>query len=153
MPSDKKSLFPGVMLIILGIVFLLPNVIDLHARDLWPAFLVGPGLVFFVMYARDRANYGLLMPATILTVVGGMFFAIIFGWTSMDTLWPLFIMAPGLGLLMMYVLGKREKGLLIPAGILIGISLVFLIGTSNYEYLWPVVLIAVGVLFLLNARR
>jgi hypothetical protein len=115
--------------------------------------LVGPGLVFFGMYANDRANYGLLMPATILTVVGGMFFAIVFGWTIMDALWPLFIMAPGLGLLMMYLLGKREKGLLIPAGILIGISLVFLIGTSNYEYLWPVVLIAIGVLLLLNARR
>lgn len=153
MASDKRSLFPGIMLIILGVVFLLPNFTHLEARDLWPAFLVGPGLVFFGMYARDRANYGLLMPATILTVVGGMFFAIIFGWATMNSLWPLFIMAPGLGLLMMYLLGKREKGLLIPAGILIGISLVFLIGTSHYEYLWPVVLIAIGILLLLNSRR
>jgi hypothetical protein len=150
---NRRSVFPGILLILLGIVFLLPNFMDIRAGDLWPVFMLGPGLAFFVMFAEDRNNYGLLMPATILTVMGLMFFGLTLRMTSMETIWPLFIMAPGLGLLLMYLLGKREKGLLIPAGILLCIGLVFLIGASQYSYLWPAVLIAVGIILLMNAKR
>jgi LiaF transmembrane domain len=153
MPIDRRSVFPGILLIILGLVFLLPNFLDVRVGDLWPAFLLGPGLIFFFMFSRDRKNYGLLMPATILTVMGLMFFALTLRMTSMDTIWPLFIISPGLGLFLMYLLGKREKGLLIPAGILICVGLVFLIGASHYSYLWPAVLIAIGIIFLFNAKR
>jgi hypothetical protein len=150
---DRRSVFPGILLILLGIVFLLPNFMDVRVGDLWPVFLLGPGLAFFIMFTRDKKNYGLLMPATILTVMGLMFFGTTLRMTSMETIWPMFVIAPGLGLFLMYLLGKREKGLLVPAGILICVGLVFLIGVSEYSYLWPAVLIAIGIVLLLNAKR
>jgi hypothetical protein len=153
MASSRRSLFPGILLIVLGILFLLPNFIELRTRQLWPAFILAPGLAFFFMYSRERSNYGLLMPAAILTMIGAMFFSITFGIASMRTLWPLFIMAPGIGFLLMYLLGKREKGLLIPAGILNALGLIFLLGVSDYDYLWPVILILIGLMFLLSGKR
>ena len=153
MSSPKKSLFPGIALIVLGIVFLLPNFTDLRARDLWPAFVLGPGIFFYVSYFADRSNYGLLMPATILTVIGVMFFYCIFeGWYMMRYIWPLFIVGPGLGFLLMHQFGKKEKGLLIPGGILTGVGVLFLIGSGASEYLLPVILIGVGILLLFQTR-
>jgi hypothetical protein len=71
----------------------------------------------------------------------------------MERLWPFFVMAPGLGFVMMYLFGKRERGLLIPAGILTGLGLIFLLNVNESEYLWPGVLILAGVLFLIKWKK
>ena len=153
MSSPKKSLFPGLALIVLGIVFLLPNFTSLRPHDLWPTFVLGTGIFFLISYLSDRSNYGLLMPATILTVIGLMFFYCVFeGWYMMRYIWPLFIVGPGLGFLLMYQFGKKEKGLLIPGGILTGIGALFLIGFSDSEYLLPVILIGIGIVLLFQTR-
>ncbi len=154
MAPTNRSLLPGIILIVLGIIFFLPNVTDLRGRELWPTFVLALGVVFYILFLADRARYGLLMPATILTVTGLMFFYCVFeGWYMMRDIWPLFIVAPGLGFLLMYFFGKKEQGLLIPGGILIAVGLFFLGGTTEYEYLWPIVLIAVGIALLFNAKR
>ncbi len=154
MAPTNRSLLPGIILIVLGIIFFLPNVTDLRGRELWPTFVLALGVVFYILFLADRARYGLLMPATILTVTGLMFFYCVFeGWYMMRDIWPLFIVAPGLGFLLMYFFGKKEQGLLIPGGILISVGLFFLGGTTEYEYLWPIVLIAVGIALLFNAKR
>jgi hypothetical protein len=83
-----------------------------------------------------------------------MFFYCVFeGWYMMRDIWPLFIVAPGFGFLLMYLFGKKEQGLLIPGGILTAVGLFFLVGTTEYDYLWPIVLIAVGIALLINAKR
>ena len=116
--------------------------------------MLAPGVAFIVMFFRERTNYGLLMPGTILTVIGLLFFACTMnGWDQMQHLWPLFIMAPGLGFVMMYMFGKQERGLLIPAGILIGLGLIFLLEATESEYLWPIVLILAGLLFLVRWKK
>ena len=154
MAPTNRSLLPGIILIVLGIIFFLPTVTDLRGRELWPTFVLALGVVFYVLFLADRVRYGLLMPATILTVTGLMFFYCVFeGWYMMRAIWPLFIVAPGLGFLLMYFFGKKEQGLLIPGGILIAVGLFFLGGTTEYEYLWPIVLIAVGIALLFNAKR
>jgi hypothetical protein len=153
MPSTKSPL-PGIILILLGTFFLIANAADLRLESYWPIFVLGPGLAFFYMFTRDRKNYGLLMPATILTVIGILFFVCEFsGWRWMDRLWPLFMMAPGLGFIMMYLFGKRERGLLIPAGILTALGLIFLLQINESGYLWPAVLIALGLLILLKGKK
>ncbi len=154
MAPANRSLLPGIILIVLGIIFFLPNVTDLRGRELWPTFVLALGVVFYILFLADRARYGLLMPATILTVTGLMFFYCVFeGWYMMRDIWPLFIVAPGLGFLLMYFFGKKEQGLLIPGGILIAVGLFFLGGTTEYEYLWPIILIAIGIALLINAKR
>ena len=153
MTSPRQSLFPGIALIVLGLIFLLPNFTEVRTRDLWPAFVLGAGLFFFANYFADRTNYGLLMPATVLTVIGSMFFYCVFeGWYNMRSIWPLFIIGPGLGFLLMYRFGKRETGLLIPGGILTGIGTIFLAGFSDSEYLLPAILIGIGALMLFRTK-
>lgn len=153
MPSTRSPL-PGIILIVLGVLFLIANFSDVHLETLWPIFVLTPGVAFIIMFFRDRKNYGILMPGTILTIIGLLFFACTFyGWDQMERLWPLFIMAPGIGFIMMYLFGKREGGLLIPAGILIGLGLIFLLDVNRSEHLWPLVLILAGLLILINWKK
>ena len=153
MPSTRSPL-PGIILIVLGVLFLIANLSNVHLDAFWPVFVLGPGVAFIVLFFRDRKEYGLLMPGTILTVIGLLFFACTFtGWDQMQHLWPLFIMAPGVGFVMMYLFGRHERGFLIPAVILIGLGLVFLLDASESEYLWPILLIAAGLLFLIRWKK
>ncbi len=154
MAQQQRSLVPGIILIVLGILFLLPRLFHIHLSDLWPVFILGGGVAFYIAFIADRSNYGLLMPGTILTVIGLLFLYCTFeGWYMMETLWPFFIIAPGLGFVLMYLFGKQERGLLIPAGILITIGSFFLLARTEYDYLWPLVLIALGLLLLLAPTK
>lgn len=150
----QRSPLPGIILIVLGVLFLIGNFADVRLGMLWPIFVLGPGVAFFFMFMRDRKNYGVLMPAAVLTVTGLLFFACtLFGWEQMDRLWPLFLIAPGLGFILLYLFGKREWGLLIPAAILTGLGLVFLLDATQSDYLWPVVFILVGLLLLFRWNK
>jgi len=152
--QSNRSPVPGILLIVLGVLFLIANISNYSLESLWPIFVLGPGVAFIVMFFRDRNNYGVLMPGTILSVIGLVFFACtMYGWHQMEQLWPFFVMAPGLGFVMMYVFGKRERGLLIPAGILTGLGLIFLLGVNESEYLWPGILILAGLLFLVRWKK
>ncbi len=152
--QSTRSPLPGIILIVLGVLFLIANFSDVHLDSLWPIFVLGPGVAFIVLFFRNRKDYGVLMPGTILTVIGILFFiCTLTGWDQMQHLWPLFIMAPGLGFIMMYLFGKHERGFLIPAGILTGLGLIFLVDANESDYLWPIVLILIGLLFLLRWKK
>jgi uncharacterized membrane protein HdeD (DUF308 family) len=152
---NKQPLFtPGFILIVLGIVFLIANLSDVPMRQLWPAFVVAPGLYFFGIYFSDRENYGVLMPAAILTTIGLLFFYCVYaGWWQMRYLWPIFMLAPGVGFFLMYFLGRREWGLLIPAGVLSSLGGLFLVVQSPYRAYWPLLLIAAGIIFIVLQQR
>ena len=70
----------------------------------------------------------------------------------MTDLWPLFLIAPGAGFLLMYRFGSKETGLLIPGLVLLVLGVFFLIGGGLEEYFWPVILIGVGILILLRRK-
>ena len=154
MASSKKSLLPGFILIALGMLLLLPKVTDISMRELWPLIVLGGGILFIVGFFINRTDYGLLMPGSILTVCGLVFaYCAYEGWHTMRDLWPFFLMGPGLGFALMYLFGKREQGLLIPAGILLGLGALFLVGRTGFDYLLALVFIIIGVLFLLTSRK
>ena len=154
MQTHPRSLAPGITLVALGILFLIPRLFHVHLADLWPLLMIGGGVAFFFGFIADRSNYGLLMPGTILTVIGLLiFYCTVEGWYMMETLWPFFIIAPGLGFVLMYLFGRKERGLLIPAGILLAVGSFFLLARSEYDYLWPLVLIAFGVFLLVAPRQ
>jgi hypothetical protein len=143
-----KDVIIGVVLITLGILFLLDNLdlIEINFGLLWPVLIILAGLFFVVGYLYDRKNYGLLMPATLLITYGLLFwYCVITDWDSMQELWPVFLIGPGLGFYFMYLLGGKEKGLLIPAGILVGLGLIFLLSSGGMLKYWPLILIACGV--------
>ncbi|NLV35600.1 MAG: hypothetical protein GXY17_02855 [Clostridiaceae bacterium] len=162
----------GVILLVLGVLFLLKNfnIFDPWAHinighiigKLWPSlFLILPGLMFHSSYfSGNRSNPGVLVPGGILLVLGITFqINMLFGgWGFM---WPLYIFAVAFGLFELYIFGSREKGLLIPIGILTGLSLIFFISFSlnrifsfnTRPYALPVVLILIGLSLVLGGKN
>lgn len=157
MANQRSSIWFGVLLIVCGALFLAANFLEVGWRDFWPALFFAGAAINIAIFIGDRGNYGVLMPATILLIYGVLFqYCVLAGWWRMSELWPTFVLGPGVGLLMMYLFGKRESGLLIPAFILIGLSAVFFVAFGplrHYSRYWPVVLIIIGVLLLLKRQK
>ena len=134
MQKETRSLIWGVILVIIGFVFLGSNLDWFYFDwgDLWPSVMILGGLFFWVGWLSNRKEFGLLMPGSILLVYGVMFqYSALSGWYHMDELWPGFLLGPGIGFVFMYLLGNREKGLLVPAFILIGLAGIFWIGEDG----------------------
>lgn len=149
----KGNLIWGLFLILIGSVLLISNLSQVSMEILWPVFPLTVGLVFWIGYFRDRKNHGLLMPGSILVVVSILFFYCnLLGWEQMEILWPVFIMAPAVGFIAMYFGGEKDQGLLIPAGILFGAGIIFLIISSGFGDYWPVFLIIVGLLLIFSQK-
>ena len=137
----------GLVLVCLGIIFLADNLdyIELDFNYFWPLLIILGGIAFGLGYIKNKNNYGMLMPATILIVFGLLFlYCLIKGWENMSTLWPVFLIGPGMGFYFMYQFGVKEKGLLIPAAILVGLGLLFILSLDHILKYWPLILIAVG---------
>jgi uncharacterized membrane protein HdeD (DUF308 family) len=150
----KERYFVGGIFITLGVLFLLSNFHILSLEKFWPIFVLGPGIGFILSFIGQKKNYGLLMPGTILTVIGILFFYCeLTGWHSMEYLWPFFIIAPGIGFFAMYYFGERDKHLLIPASILSIIGFLFLALNNAENYTWPIILIIVGLWLLLFKNK
>lgn len=133
----KNNIVIGVIFVILGVLFLLNNSglvrIDISFFDIgfliakfWPAlFLIIPGLAMHsIFFSGKNSDAGILVPGGILLFTGltcqvSMLFDI-WGIT-----WPGFIFAVAIGLFELYLFGNKNKGLLIPVGILTVISIIF----------------------------
>lgn len=140
----------GILLVGIGILFLLANfgVIEVSWNHLWPLFLLVPGILFEFGFFIYRKDAGLLVPGGILTTYGLLFLANVFyGWQLMEYWWPVFPLGVAIGLFQLYLFGGREKGLLIPVGILTAISLFFLANhliTLHFGLIAGIILILIG---------
>ena len=147
MATKKQSnLTIGVILIILGVLFLLNNLDVIYVHDWWPIFLLLVGAAFFFGWVADRRQTGLLMPAGILITLGAQFLFI-------HSSWPIYVLAPAIGFWLMYLLGESHLGLLIPALILTIIAVAGWFQETIFSDLWPVLFIIFGVILILMGRR
>ena len=141
----------GFLLLFIGVILILSNfgVIEIIWEDLWPLFLLIPGIVFELSYFIYRKDAGLLVPGGILITYGLLFSVnVIYGWHLMENLWPIFPLGVAIGLLQLFLFGGREKGLLIPVGILGVISLFFLINNLlfvDFRLLAGILLMLIGI--------
>lgn len=150
MAGQRHNLIWGILLILIGILFLVGNTSRMGMELLWPVFPLAVGIAFWIGYFNDRKNYGLLMPGSILIVVSVLFmYCNLTHWWRMEYLWPIFILAPATGFVAMYFGGSRDSGLLIPAGILGAVGFIFLFLSSGLGDYWPVFLIVAGLLLIL----
>jgi len=155
----KSPIFPAMILIILGAVFLVSNFSKQWSWDhWWPIFVLVPGLAFYFWYfssSNKEKISGILFPGTILTLFGIFFFITTWlNWEHMEKLWPTFILVPGLAFFVLYFARpKREKGVLIPAFILTGLAIIFYLSFGLSAKLWPLILIACGLIMLLIPRK
>ena len=141
----------GLFLLFIGVLLILANfgVIEIVWDNLWPLFLLIPGIVFELSYFIYRKDAGLLVPGGILITYGLLFLVnVIYGWHLMENLWPIFLLGVAIGLLQAYLFGGREKYLLIPVGILGAISLFFLINNLvfiDFRLLAGILLVLIGI--------
>ena len=162
----------GSVFIVLGMLILLKNLeiiepfwnyVDLGyiIKRFWPIlFFILPGIFFHLSYFSGRKkDAGVLVPGGILLTLGVAFqINMIFG--GWDIMWPVYIFSVAVGLFELYAFGTREKGLLIPIGILSGLSVLFFIAFSANEllgfnirsFIVPIVLIGIGLAVLFGGK-
>ena len=161
----------GFLLLFIGAILILSNfgVIEIAWDNLWPLFLLIPGILFelsYFTYRKDDGSRGSIedFPGSSLLVLGGILITygllflvnVIYGWHLMENLWPLFLLGVAIGLLQAYLFGGREKYLLIPIGILGVISLFFLINNLifvNFGLIAGIVLLLIGIWILLKKSK
>lgn len=155
---DKKWLI-GVSLVALGLFLLLGdiNLFQFGWGQLWPVFILLPGLAFELGYFANRRNPGLLVPGGILLTYTALFtFCGIFGYHLMEYLWPVFILGPAIGLFQLYWFGNREKPLMWVSLGLATVALTFISITSfsiGMKYLLPAALIIGGAVMITDKTR
>lgn len=140
----------GLALVILGILFLFDNFgfVEFDFSRLWPVVVILVGAGFWFGFYNNREEFGLIIPGTLLLLYGFLFWycAVFDRWGDIGNgLWPVFLLGPGFGFLLIYLVAKREQGFLVPGLILSGLGLLFLLIFNNIFSYWPLFLIAIGV--------
>ena len=148
--NNKISLIIGLLLIILGLVFIANSLHIWGLESSWPIILLIVGLTFIIAFFSSKNNPGLLLPGAMLILTSVPFFicSISRNWDLMANLWPLFLLGPAAGFFLMYFGGIKEKGLLVPAFILTGLAAIFFLSFSYFSNLWPIIFILGGAVFI-----
>jgi hypothetical protein len=156
--SDKRgNLIGGLILIAIGLWFLLGG-LGVNLPDigrLWPIFPTLAGLAFIAGYFMgSQKEAGLLIPGIGAFLTGLFFFFFTFGifeWGEMGRLWPVFPLIGGIAFAAVWLAdGRKEPGLLIPAGAALAVGIIgltFTLGGLSFALIgayWPVILIVIG---------
>ena len=108
---------------------------------------------------KHRGSEGLLFPGTYLIIIGLMFiFLNITDWEYMRFLWPTFILGVAVSLGMIYAFtpsdfAERRRGLRSGMLTLTVLSIAFYFLAARASLLWPVILIAVGLIVIFGGFR
>jgi len=104
--TDRKSyglLMPGIVLTLVGCLFLYLTFKGWYRMEnLWPTFVLAPGIGFWLMHLLGPKSNQLWIPGTILVLVAIVFYAQ--NWYYLN-LWPLLLIIAGIYLLLTY---KKE---------------------------------------------
>jgi len=150
MEQKNKSL--GLAAIFLGVIFLLENlqIFQFNFQNIWPVIVALVGLGFAFGWFANRDNHSLIMPAVVLIVYGLLFsYCQLTTWDNMLKLWPVLLIGPGLGFLMLYFLADRENTALWSASVLIILGMLFMFRFIEYLRYWPALLILGGIILVL----
>ncbi|MGG7176836.1 LiaF transmembrane domain-containing protein [Clostridium paraputrificum] len=161
----NKNYFWGLLLVAIGVLGILSRIFNIHIFrpwEMWPLFILIPGLFFEFAYFSSKKNPGLLVPGGILTTIGCLFiFEILTRWRLSAYTWPIYILAVAIGLFQLYWFGGKEKGLLIPVGILTSVavvsfwSMVFgnIFTWMNRSIVAPLILVVIGICILFKKDK
>jgi len=143
-----KDYFGG-FIIVLGVLLLISNNNITSFHYTWPVFILYLGVMFLISFIREKRLVALIMPATILIIISILFlYCAIVGWRNMGDLWPFFIIAPGVGLLLMHYFGDKNEGLFTSGTITVSVGITFLV-LINFDLPFiGVILICLGLYFL-----
>jgi len=152
--KTMRSTF-GIILLVIGSIMLLNNInlITVDIELFWPLFMIVPGISFHLSYFNGRkSNPYILVPGAILTLYGlYFFFCIISNWQFSQYLWPTYLLGIGIGFFEVYHFGPRKQSALITAATLCGLAVMGFAVTLfhlNLNYLFPIILIIIGLLII-----
>ena len=165
--SSRTGIVAGILLIFLGALFLVLQFFEISFWDeLWPTFIIGVGLLFFVaMFVSGKQGGGLAIPGSIITMVGLiLLFQNTFGfWETWAYAWTLIVVATGIGINIFGRYTHQENarhsgGTVARIGLVLfivfGIFFELFIGlTGVFEgssLIWPLLLILLGIYLLLS---
>ena len=106
--NSRGGVFPGTILLLAGIFFILRNY-DLvpfyYVRDVWQVFVIIFGLGFLALYIANPKDWGVLIPAGIFIFIGvlsllKMYFIIDWElWDILSDYWPTILILIGLAII------------------------------------------------------
>lgn len=156
-----KNLFWGFIFILIGVFWLLDNILNLNimkSTSIYPVLIFITGLGFEIGYFTNRRHPGLLVPGGILCTIGLLlFYEIYTNWTYSGYTWPVYILAVAFGLFQLYIHSNKNRGLLIWVLILTCVSLL-LFGIMilkkyfpqiGFEVFWGALFIFVGLIIII----
>ena len=165
MRNQRPTIAFGLILLLAGVVLLIdqlqPGLIrsNLGPWFSWPSIIIGVGLIF-IFAALLAGIGGLAIPGSIISTVGLiLFYQNSTGdWESWSFVWALIPASVGLGIILMALIDGRLREsrpgfwLLIVNLIIFVVFMAFFRQNSNLllRY-WPVLIIALGVLVLVQA--
>jgi predicted lysophospholipase L1 biosynthesis ABC-type transport system permease subunit len=134
---SNNSIVGGVVLILLGAVLLggTLNPFGLGWGSLWPLFLAvpGTGLLALAFSISKERRAVVVMPGVSLLLLSIFFFAFTLDkaeWSAQATLWPLYVMIPGLAALVAYLASDMEQPVYLMVGAVIStVAGALLVGT------------------------
>jgi len=142
MNANRRQILPGLILIVLGIVFLLTQYFEFGPG----LFLMLLGLIFLIPYAFTR-SYGLLIPGCILAGIGvGLTFERTMARPDVTVSIGLGLAFISIFLVQLIAAGASHWWPLIPGAILLlgGIAELVPQGQVLLEKGWPLLLIVIG---------
>ncbi len=153
----------GVALLLIGGWFLLMNLGGAPSwqEQLWPTYPLLGGMALIAHYfGNGRREAGVLIPGTAGLLLGAFFFFFTLGlveWGALGWLWPIFPLIGGFAFLVAWYAG-RQHALLIPAIGAMAVGLIGLLFAPSWGSvawigrIWPVMLIAVGLILLFSKK-
>ncbi len=162
--EKRGGIFGGIMLILVGTAFLAWTLAPLQMAhifgpDTWPLIIIGVGAAFLLAGLVLGAG-GFLIPGSIITGVGTLlaYQNLTGNWASWAYAWPLMPGLVGVGLFLGSLIDpgmrdSRKVGLYMASIGFIVFAVMWALFTAsiNLNYLWPVILILVGLGLLLRA--
>lgn len=139
----------GITFTILGVIFLLEN-LNVFLLN-WSLYIILTGVALLLIFFLNRELVALLLLGTTLLVYGLLFFYCqVSGWEHLARLWPLLLIAPGLGFGLMYWAKSQAKHYLYSSLTLFTFGFLLFLRKIEYIKYWPVVLIIVGLILIIQ---
>lgn len=166
MHTHKHSILPGLILIIIGALLLVNKLVpySIGWYEIYPLILMAIAVLIFISVIGKR-DKGAVFFGTFFFLLGIFFFLRnydIIPYYYMREVWPALLIIFGLSFVSVFITKPSDWGVLIPAGILIFLGVVFLLRKFHIIYLdigdiiadyWPMILIIIGAGIILGALR
>ena len=130
--KQKDILAIGIVIILCGILLFLANIGILEIALFWPLipFAIGGALIF--AFIKGQKESSLIMAGTMLIIPSLLFqYCIITSWESMNSLWPVLILAVGCGFLGEYFMVQRSQTRL-SQGLVLAVTAILLLLMNHY---------------------